>query len=173
MCTSKLHVRMIKKPRQNLKSWSERRDIDCQKYTHWNSNRKEWENNDTKRPCPLHSYIPFSPAHLYQMFLGQHLFLTLCNEKRHVVLVANFVPRTLLAKQVVSCPGKKCPIALPPSLLPSVAYGVTTDGKTTFINASTCDLRYEPVQPPIIFDLPNKVSASTAVCDTTGAQDTQ
>ncbi|XP_013381694.1 metallophosphoesterase MPPED2 [Lingula anatina] len=33
-------------------------------------------------------------------------------------------------------------------------YGVTTDGTTTFINASTCTLRYKPTNPPILFDLP-------------------
>jgi hypothetical protein len=33
-------------------------------------------------------------------------------------------------------------------------YGVTTDGHTKFINASTCTLRYKPVNPPIVFDIP-------------------
>eukprot|EP00048_Salpingoeca_helianthica_P015930 m.229481 g.229481 ORF g.229481 m.229481 type:complete len:277 (+) comp17753_c0_seq1:88-918(+) len=33
-------------------------------------------------------------------------------------------------------------------------YGMTTDGHTTYINASTCDARYHPVQPPIVFDVP-------------------
>ena len=37
------------------------------------------------------------------------------------------------------------------------AYGITTDGHTTFVNASTCNLQYRPVQAPIIFDLPNKI----------------
>ena len=36
------------------------------------------------------------------------------------------------------------------------AYGITTDGHTTFVNASTCNLQYRPVQAPIIFDLPSK-----------------
>ena len=35
-------------------------------------------------------------------------------------------------------------------------YGVTTDGVTTFVNASTCNYYYRPDQPPIVFDLPNK-----------------
>eukprot|EP00164_Ancoracysta_twista_P000877 GFYU01001153.1.p1 GENE.GFYU01001153.1~~GFYU01001153.1.p1 ORF type:complete len:288 (-),score=8.49 GFYU01001153.1:384-1199(-) len=35
-------------------------------------------------------------------------------------------------------------------------YGVTTDGKTRYINASTCTLRYRPTNPPIVFDLPRK-----------------
>ncbi|CAN8023152.1 unnamed protein product [Ixodes persulcatus] len=34
------------------------------------------------------------------------------------------------------------------------AHGVTTDGQTTFINASICDFKYRPVNPPILFDLP-------------------
>jgi len=34
------------------------------------------------------------------------------------------------------------------------AYGITTDGVTTFINASTCNYRYRPVQAPIVFDFP-------------------
>ena len=33
-------------------------------------------------------------------------------------------------------------------------YGVTSDGVTTFVNASSCDVNYRPVQPPIVFDLP-------------------
>ena len=32
--------------------------------------------------------------------------------------------------------------------------GLTTDGCTTFINASTCSWKYKPDYPPIIFDLP-------------------
>ena len=38
----------------------------------------------------------------------------------------------------------------------SIGYGMTTDGVTTYINASTCNLKYQPFQNPIIFDLPNK-----------------
>lgn len=34
------------------------------------------------------------------------------------------------------------------------AYGVTTDGHTTYINASTCTLRYRPDNPPVVFDYP-------------------
>lgn len=34
-------------------------------------------------------------------------------------------------------------------------YGVTTDGQTVFINASSCNFYYRPVNPPIVFDLPN------------------
>ena len=33
-------------------------------------------------------------------------------------------------------------------------YGQTTDGNTVYINASTCTLKYLPIQPPIVFDLP-------------------
>jgi hypothetical protein len=32
-------------------------------------------------------------------------------------------------------------------------YGMWTDGKTTFINGSTCTLRMIPSNPPIIFDI--------------------
>ena len=35
-------------------------------------------------------------------------------------------------------------------------YGVSTDGHTMFINCSTCNLAYQPLNPPIIFDLPNR-----------------
>ena len=31
---------------------------------------------------------------------------------------------------------------------------MTTDGYTYYINASTCNLRYHPVQRPIVFDIP-------------------
>lgn len=33
------------------------------------------------------------------------------------------------------------------------AYGVTSDGKTVFINASTCDINYMPNNLPIVFDI--------------------
>ncbi|PVD25769.1 hypothetical protein C0Q70_13429 [Pomacea canaliculata] len=33
-------------------------------------------------------------------------------------------------------------------------YGVTSDGFTKFINASTCNLMYKATNPPIVFDFP-------------------
>jgi len=39
-------------------------------------------------------------------------------------------------------------------LCDAIGFGVTTDGVTTFINASSLDLRYKPVNKPVIFDLP-------------------
>ncbi|TWW67688.1 Metallophosphoesterase MPPED2 [Takifugu flavidus] len=38
-------------------------------------------------------------------------------------------------------------------------YGIMTDGYTTFINASTCTISYQPTNPPIVFDLPNPSSS--------------
>jgi predicted phosphodiesterase len=35
-------------------------------------------------------------------------------------------------------------------------YGLTTNNRTLFINASSCNLQYQPTNPPIVFDLPNK-----------------
>mmetsp|Transcript_3257 Transcript_3257/g.8178 ORF Transcript_3257/g.8178 Transcript_3257/m.8178 type:complete len:280 (+) Transcript_3257:152-991(+) len=36
-------------------------------------------------------------------------------------------------------------------------YGVTEDGLgTTYINASSCNLQYKPINPCVIFDLPNR-----------------
>ncbi|KAG4073694.1 hypothetical protein HA402_000918 [Bradysia odoriphaga] len=32
-------------------------------------------------------------------------------------------------------------------------YGVTSDGKITFINATTCNYQYQPVNHPIVFDM--------------------
>ncbi len=32
-------------------------------------------------------------------------------------------------------------------------YGVTTNGKTLFANASTCNLAYRPLNPALVFDL--------------------
>jgi hypothetical protein len=32
-------------------------------------------------------------------------------------------------------------------------YGITSDGRIIFINASTCDLNYLPTNPPIVFDI--------------------
>ena len=36
-------------------------------------------------------------------------------------------------------------------------YGATTNGTTVFVNASTCTLQYEPTNPPLVFDLPEKI----------------
>lgn len=36
------------------------------------------------------------------------------------------------------------------------AYGLSSDGKIIFINASTCNIEYLPVNPPIVFDCPIK-----------------
>lgn len=33
-------------------------------------------------------------------------------------------------------------------------YGTTVSRRTTFVNASVCDLRYQPVNPPVVFELP-------------------
>jgi len=35
-----------------------------------------------------------------------------------------------------------------------VGFGMTTDGVTTFVNASSVNRLYKPVNRPIIFDLP-------------------
>ena len=32
-------------------------------------------------------------------------------------------------------------------------YGVRSDGKILFINASTCDINYRPCNPAIVFDV--------------------
>ena len=32
-------------------------------------------------------------------------------------------------------------------------YGVTSDGTTAYVNASTCTSAYEPTHPPIVYDL--------------------
>lgn len=37
-------------------------------------------------------------------------------------------------------------------------YGMTTDGVTTFVNASSVTIQYKPRHPPIVFDLPNNSS---------------
>ncbi len=41
------------------------------------------------------------------------------------------------------------------------AFGTSSDGVTTYVNASTCDLGYRPVQPPVVIDYPAgaKISA--------------
>lgn len=41
----------------------------------------------------------------------------------------------------------------------SPGYGIMTDGYTTFINASTCTVSFQPTNPPIVFDLPNPSSS--------------
>ncbi|XP_070528242.1 UPF0046 protein C25E10.12 isoform X5 [Cardiocondyla obscurior] len=34
-----------------------------------------------------------------------------------------------------------------------IGYGISSDGKIIYINASTCDLNYLPSNPPIVFDI--------------------
>jgi len=34
------------------------------------------------------------------------------------------------------------------------ACGVTTNGQTCFVNASTCTLQYRPTNPAFVFDIP-------------------
>uniref|UniRef100_A0A3B3ZJ90 Uncharacterized protein n=1 Tax=Periophthalmus magnuspinnatus TaxID=409849 RepID=A0A3B3ZJ90_9GOBI len=38
-------------------------------------------------------------------------------------------------------------------------YGMMTDGTTTFVNASACTVNFLPMNPPIVFDLPNPRSS--------------
>jgi len=50
------------------------------------------------------------------------------------------------------------------------SWGVTTDGVTRYVNASTCNLRYKPVNSPIVFDvqIPSQVKPSPSLgpsCD--------
>ncbi|KAK9399488.1 MPPED1: Metallophosphoesterase domain-containing protein 1 [Crotalus adamanteus] len=33
-------------------------------------------------------------------------------------------------------------------------YGVMADGTTTYVNASVCTMNYQPLNPPIVIDLP-------------------
>ena len=35
-------------------------------------------------------------------------------------------------------------------------YGAWTNGETTFVNAATCDKRYEPVNPPVMIKMARK-----------------
>lgn len=35
-----------------------------------------------------------------------------------------------------------------------LGYGVMADGTTTYVNASVCTVNYQPVNPPIVIDLP-------------------
>ena len=35
-------------------------------------------------------------------------------------------------------------------------YGVLTNGETVFINAATCNKKYQPVNKPLVFTLKNK-----------------
>ena len=35
-------------------------------------------------------------------------------------------------------------------------YGVSSDGVTTYINASSCNYNYRPLNPPVIFDIPSR-----------------
>ena len=37
-----------------------------------------------------------------------------------------------------------------------LGYGVMTNGDTVFINASTCNKKYEPVNKPVVFTFKTK-----------------
>ncbi len=52
-------------------------------------------------------------------------------------------------------------------------YGVTSDGRTRFINASTCSLNYKTTNRPIVFDvrLPAGVTKSDGVVTLIAARD--
>ncbi|XP_017478923.1 PREDICTED: metallophosphoesterase domain-containing protein 1 [Rhagoletis zephyria] len=41
-------------------------------------------------------------------------------------------------------------------------YGITSDGNTIYVNASTCDINYIPKNPPIVFDVSLPVCALSA-----------
>ena len=41
-------------------------------------------------------------------------------------------------------------------------WGAQTDGTTTYLNASTCTLKYRPDNPALIFDLPARETAEEA-----------
>lgn len=40
-----------------------------------------------------------------------------------------------------------------------LGYGMMTDGTTTFVNASACTVNFQPMNSPIVFDLPNPRSS--------------
>ena len=33
-------------------------------------------------------------------------------------------------------------------------YGIRSDGRVVYVNASTCDINYTPCNPPVVFDVP-------------------
>ena len=47
-----------------------------------------------------------------------------------------------------------------------VGYGLSSDGTTTFINASTCNLMYRAVNKPVVFDI--EVNKTTLNDDESG-----
>jgi hypothetical protein len=34
-----------------------------------------------------------------------------------------------------------------------IGYGISSDGRIIYINASTCDINYFPANPPVVFDV--------------------
>lgn len=50
-------------------------------------------------------------------------------------------------------------------------YGQSTNGETDFINASNCNLKYDPknLNPPIVFDVPLPLPAAAAAATTAAA----
>lgn len=65
----------------------------------------------------------------------------------------NSVLQTLLHDRMLPISGTHFPLPASPG------YGIMTDGYTTFINASTCTVSFQPTNPPIVFDLPNPSSS--------------
>lgn len=68
------------------------------------------------------------------------------------VLLRGMGPPAVLG--AAACPGSSvCPWQWACPVVPT-GYGIMTDGYTTYINASTCTVSFQPTNPPIIFDLP-------------------
>jgi hypothetical protein len=42
---------------------------------------------------------------------------------------------------------------LPVMYVMFLGYGISSDGKIIYINASTCDINYYPANPPVVFDI--------------------
>ena len=35
-----------------------------------------------------------------------------------------------------------------------LGYGIRSDGRVVYVNASTCDINYTPCNPAVVFDVP-------------------
>ena len=51
-----------------------------------------------------------------------------------------------------------------------MAHGVATDNVTLFVNAATCTEDYQPIQPPIVFDLPPAKQLREVIAHAAGRQ---
>nr|CAD7456266.1 unnamed protein product [Timema tahoe] len=83
-----------------------------------------------------------------------HVFGHIHEGRTDLICAAPVLEQAVLSSwplfSIESGPSTMC---LGTSMKPIGGYGISTDGKIIYINASTCDLNYLPTNPAIVFDV--------------------